>query len=54
LSRALAGLCFAVGLNKGIDITGWINNLLNVALLPFNKIIELGVLLRYVKLVLLN
>ncbi|KAA6319847.1 hypothetical protein EZS27_030306 [termite gut metagenome] len=38
LGGALAGLCFAVGLNKGIDITGWINKLLDVASLPFKTI----------------
>ncbi|KAA6340460.1 hypothetical protein EZS27_011681 [termite gut metagenome] len=37
LGGALAGLCFAVGLNKGIDITGWINKLLDVASLLFHK-----------------
>jgi hypothetical protein len=37
LGGALAGLCFVAGLNKGIDITGWINKLLNLISLPFTK-----------------
>jgi hypothetical protein len=37
LGGVLAGLCFAVGLNKGIDVTGWINKLLDIASLPFHK-----------------
>ncbi|KAA6350340.1 hypothetical protein EZS27_002306 [termite gut metagenome] len=37
LGGALAGFCFVAGLNKGIDITGWINKLLDGVLFLFNK-----------------
>lgn len=37
LGGALAGLCFAAGLKRGIDATSWINKLLDLILSLFSK-----------------
>jgi hypothetical protein len=37
LGGAFAGFGFIVGLNKGVDITSWINKFLDVILVLFNK-----------------
>jgi uncharacterized membrane protein required for colicin V production len=37
LGGALAGFGFVVGLNKGVDITSWINKFLDVILVLFDK-----------------
>jgi membrane associated rhomboid family serine protease len=37
LGGAFAGYCFAAGLSKGIDITGWMNKLIDGLLALFNK-----------------
>ncbi|KAA6319576.1 hypothetical protein EZS27_030549 [termite gut metagenome] len=37
LGGAFAGFGFVVGLNKGVDITSWINKFLDVILVLFNK-----------------
>ncbi|KAA6345112.1 hypothetical protein EZS27_007304 [termite gut metagenome] len=37
LGGAFAGYCFAAGLSKGIDITNWINKLIDGFLALFNK-----------------
>ncbi|KAA6310290.1 hypothetical protein EZS27_038383, partial [termite gut metagenome] len=37
LGGAFAGYCFAAGLSKGIDITNWINKLIDGFLTLFNK-----------------